>query len=138
MIVCLCAQVVKLCDLGLDDSVCSVGWAYRGNQLAVGTSNGKLQLWDASRIKQIRTMEGHRLRVGALAWSSSVLSSGSRDKSILQRDIRSPVDYVSKLSGHKSEVTHYTCTFFTCIRCIITVIHCTFVAFYVFTYILLV
>lgn len=49
-------------------------------------------------------MEGHRLRVGALAWSSSMLSSGSRDKSILQRDIRAQEDYVSKLSGHKSEV----------------------------------
>lgn len=49
-------------------------------------------------------MEGHRLRVGALAWSSSVLSSGSRDKSILQRDIRCQEDHVSKLTGHKSEV----------------------------------
>ena len=49
-------------------------------------------------------MEGHRLRVGALAWSSSVLSSGSRDKSILQRDIRCEEDHVSKLTGHKSEV----------------------------------
>lgn len=49
-------------------------------------------------------MEGHRLRVGALAWSSSLLSSGSRDKSILQRDIRAQDDFVSKLSGHKSEV----------------------------------
>ncbi|KAK6117142.1 hypothetical protein DH2020_049101 [Rehmannia glutinosa] len=97
-------MVVKLCDLGFDDSVCSVGWAHRGTHLAVGTSNGKLQLWDASRCKRIRTMEGHRLRVGALAWSSSVLSSGSRDKSILQRDIRAQEDYVSKLSGHKSEV----------------------------------
>lgn len=49
-------------------------------------------------------MEGHRLRVGALAWGSSTLSSGSRDKSILQRDIRAREDHVSKLSGHKSEV----------------------------------
>lgn len=49
-------------------------------------------------------MEGHRSRVGALAWSSSLLASGSRDKSILQRDIRAQEDSVSKLSGHKSEV----------------------------------
>ncbi|GER30388.1 WD-repeat cell cycle regulatory protein [Striga asiatica] len=98
------SKVVKLCDLGGDDSVCSVGWAHRGTHLAVGTNNGKLQLWDASRCKRIRTMEGHRLRVGALAWSSSILSSGSRDKSILHRDIRAQDDYVSKLTGHKSEV----------------------------------
>jgi len=49
-------------------------------------------------------MEGHRLRVGALAWSSSLLSSGGRDKNIYQRDIRTQEDFVSKLSGHKSEV----------------------------------
>ncbi|KAF8086803.1 hypothetical protein N665_0612s0023 [Sinapis alba] len=98
------SKVTKLCDLGADDSVCSVGWAFRGTHLAVGTSSGKVQIWDASRCKRTRTMEGHRLRVGALAWGSSVLSSGSRDKSILQRDIRCQEDHVSKLSGHKSEV----------------------------------
>ncbi|KAB2054135.1 hypothetical protein ERO13_A12G223800v2 [Gossypium hirsutum] len=98
------SKVTKLCDLGIDDSVCSVGWAQRGTHLAVGTSNGKVQIWDASRCRRIRTMEGHRLRVGALAWSSSLLSSGSRDKSILQRDIRAQDDFASKLSGHKSEV----------------------------------
>ncbi|KAK2989123.1 hypothetical protein RJ640_027197 [Escallonia rubra] len=98
------SKVTKLCDLGIDDSVCSVGWAQRGTHLAVGTSNGKLQIWDASRCKRIRTMDGHRLRVGALAWSSSMLSSGSRDKTILQRDIRAEEDFFSKLSGHKSEV----------------------------------
>ncbi|KAL8263973.1 hypothetical protein R6Q59_022103 [Mikania micrantha] len=98
------SKVTKLCDLGIDDSVCSVGWAQRGTSLAVGTSNGKVQIWDASRCKRVRTMEGHRLRVGALAWNSSMLSSGSRDKSILQRDPRAQEDVVSKLSGHKSEV----------------------------------
>nr|XP_043629443.1 protein FIZZY-RELATED 2-like [Erigeron canadensis] len=98
------SKVTKLCDLGNDDSVCSVGWAQRGTNLAVGTSNGKVQIWDAARCKRVRTMEGHRLRVGALAWNSSILSSGSRDKSILQRDPRAQEDFVSKLSGHKSEV----------------------------------
>lgn len=37
-------QVTKLCDLGIDDSVCSIGWAQRGTHLAVGTSNGKVQV----------------------------------------------------------------------------------------------
>jgi cell division cycle 20-like protein 1 (cofactor of APC complex) len=49
-------------------------------------------------------MEGHRTRVGTLAWSSNILSSGSRDRSILQRDIRVREDFVGKLIGHKSEV----------------------------------
>lgn len=50
--------------------------------------------------REKRTMEGHRLRVGALAWSSPLLSSGS----ILERDIRSQEDQVSKLTSHKSEI----------------------------------
>ncbi|XP_022631623.1 protein FIZZY-RELATED 1 isoform X2 [Vigna radiata var. radiata] len=98
------SKVTKLCDLGVDDSVCSVGWAPLGTYLAVGSNSGKVQIWDVTQGKSIRTMEGHRLRVGTLAWSSSLLSSGSRDKSIYQRDIRVQEDFVSKLSGHKSEV----------------------------------
>lgn len=34
--------------------------------------------------------------VTTLAWNSTILSSGSRDKSILQHDIRVPNDYISK------------------------------------------
>ena len=49
-------------------------------------------------------MLGHRGRAGTLAWNSHTLSSGSRDRTILNRDIRSPSDYSNKLLGHKSEV----------------------------------
>eukprot|EP00250_Pteridium_aquilinum_P008694 c18141_g1_i1 orf=281-1864(+) len=98
------SKVTKLCDLGPDDTVCSVGWTQRGTYLAVGTNLGEVQIWDALRCKKVRTMGGHRTRVGTLAWSSHVLSSGSRDRSILQRDVRVQEDFVSKLTGHKSEV----------------------------------
>ncbi|CAN6273295.1 unnamed protein product [Urochloa humidicola] len=97
-------KVTKLFDLGEDDDVCSVGWAQSGTHLAVGTKQGKVQIWDVTRSKRIRTMDVHRMRVGALAWGSSLLSSGSRDKSILHHDIRAQEDYVSKLAAHKSEV----------------------------------
>ncbi|PKI31551.1 hypothetical protein CRG98_048060 [Punica granatum] len=50
------------------------------------------KIWDASHCNWVRTMEGHRLRVGSLAWSSSALSTGSHDKSILQRDLRAQDD----------------------------------------------
>uniref|UniRef100_A0A0C9RQJ4 TSA: Wollemia nobilis Ref_Wollemi_Transcript_1927_2333 transcribed RNA sequence n=1 Tax=Wollemia nobilis TaxID=56998 RepID=A0A0C9RQJ4_9CONI len=98
------SKVTKLCDLGANDSVCSVGWTQRGTYLAVGTNIGEVQIWDATRCKKVRTLEGHRTRVGALAWSSHILSSGSRDRNIFQRDIRVQEDFVSKLIGHKSEV----------------------------------
>mmetsp|Transcript_2387 Transcript_2387/g.8792 ORF Transcript_2387/g.8792 Transcript_2387/m.8792 type:complete len:487 (+) Transcript_2387:3-1463(+) len=100
------SNVTKLCDLGPNDNVCSVSWTQRGSFLAVGTNNGELHIWDAGtgRCKKIRTMGGHRMRVGTLAWSSHILSSGSRDRHVLQRDVRAPNDYVAKLVGHKSEV----------------------------------
>jgi WD40 repeat protein len=62
------------------------------------------QIWDVTKLKRTRTMGGHRQRVGTQAWSSHMLSSGSRDKSILLRDVRVPEPYVEKLLGHKSEV----------------------------------
>lgn len=37
-------QVTKLCDLGIDETVCSVGWSQQGTTLAVGTSNGEVQV----------------------------------------------------------------------------------------------
>ncbi|KAG0592589.1 hypothetical protein M758_1G258300 [Ceratodon purpureus] len=98
------SKVTKLCDLGPTDSVCSVGWTQRGTYLAVGTNLGEVQLWDATKCRKVRTMGGHRTRVGTLAWSSHILSSGSRDRNILQRDVRVADDFVSKLVGHKSEV----------------------------------
>ena len=49
-------------------------------------------------------MHGHSNRVGSISWNSSVLSSGSRDKTILHRDIRSSAPFISKLQGHKQEV----------------------------------
>lgn len=97
------SKVTKLCDLGPTDIVCSVGWT-RPPYLAVGTNLGEVQLWDATKCRKVRTMGGHRTRVGTLAWSSHILSSGSRDRNILQRDVRVPEEFVSKLVGHKSEV----------------------------------
>ncbi|ELU13266.1 hypothetical protein CAPTEDRAFT_217889 [Capitella teleta] len=100
------SQVTRLCDLSVDgDSVTSVSWNERGNLVAMGTHKGYVQIWDVSTTKKINTLEGHTARVGALAWNSDVLSSGSRDRIILQRDIRTPsVVPERRLSGHKQEV----------------------------------
>ncbi|KAL5717309.1 Protein FIZZY-RELATED 3 [Ranunculus cassubicifolius] len=98
------SKVTKLCDLAPTDSVCSVHWTREGSYLSVGTHLGEVQLWDGIKCKKIRTMGGHQTRTGVLAWSSRILASGSRDRNILQHDIRVSNDYVSKLVGHKSEV----------------------------------
>uniref|UniRef100_A0A061SLY3 Cell division cycle 20-like protein 1, cofactor of APC complex n=1 Tax=Tetraselmis sp. GSL018 TaxID=582737 RepID=A0A061SLY3_9CHLO len=99
------SKVTKLCDLGINDDVCSVSWTQRGSYLAIGTvKDAEVQLWDVAKCKKIRTMCGHRNRVGTLAWNSHVLSSGSRDRTILQRDVRAKESFFTKLQGHRSEV----------------------------------
>ncbi|CAO2817099.1 unnamed protein product [Amaranthus hypochondriacus] len=98
------SKVTKLCDLGPDDGVCAVQWTREGSYVSVGTSNGQVQVWDGTQCKRLRTLSGHQTRAGVLAWSSRILASGSRDRNILQHDLRVSNDYVSKLVGHKSEV----------------------------------
>jgi len=82
------SSVTKLCDLGLADNVTSVHWSPTDPHLAVGTKRGKIQIWDCVKMKKIRNHWGHRARVCSIAWSKSILASGSRDKNILFRDPR--------------------------------------------------
>jgi len=56
------------------------------------------------RCKKVREMQGHKSRVGALASSTNLLTSGSRDRLIYHRDIRSPSHFTHKLIGHNQEV----------------------------------
>ena len=39
-----------------------------------------------------------------MAWSSHLLSTGSRDRAILHRDIRTGEDVASRQQAHRSEV----------------------------------
>lgn len=100
------SQVTRLCDLTNDnDTVTSVSWAERGNFVAVGTHRGYVQIWDVAAAKRVNVLSGHSARVGALAWNGDMLSSGSRDRFILQRDARTPsVLPERRLVGHRQEV----------------------------------
>jgi hypothetical protein len=35
-----------------------------------------LQVWDATRCKQVKELPGHTNRVSSLAWNNAILSSG--------------------------------------------------------------
>jgi len=50
--------------------------------------SGKILIWDAAQCKLVREMAGHENRVGTMAWNSTLLASGSRDRNILLQDIR--------------------------------------------------
>jgi len=98
------SRVFKVCDLGGEELVTSVNWANQGELLGVGTSQGEVHIWDINQVKKVRTLQGHSSRVGALAWSQNCVASGSRDKSILLRDIRESDSFYERLLGHKQEV----------------------------------
>lgn len=99
------SQVTKLCDLqSTQDSITGLSWAERGQYLAVGTQAGLVQIWDVEKQKLLRTMLGHTARVGALAWNSHVLTTGSRDRTIYHRDVRVPAHHIKSLQAHRQEV----------------------------------
>lgn len=97
------SSVSKLCELD-NHSITSISFCKIGSHCAVGTSSGSVLIYDVDRTTCIRSLEGHGARAGALAWNNWVLSSGSRDKSILHRDMRTPESYISRIVGHKQEI----------------------------------
>lgn len=71
--------------------------------IAIGDSAHLLKLFDLEKGLEIRSMKGHTDRVSSLAWNGYVLSSGSRDASIVQHDLRIK-NYCVKYTGHQQEV----------------------------------
>lgn len=101
------SSVKELCSLGDHDQVTSLSWSNHGSHLSVGTKSGDVQIWDINASKQVRVMEGHDARVSSLAWNNtntSVIASGSKDKSILVRDLRAQNNSYMRLTEHKQEV----------------------------------
>lgn len=96
-------QVKQLCKLE-GDTVTSVNWIQRGSHLAIGTSKGLLLIYDTVAERRLRVMTGHSARISSLAWNAHILSTGSRDRTILHRDVRLPAQYLRRLTGHKQEV----------------------------------
>jgi len=102
-------HIDPLLALDGDDYVTSVQWSGVGdNTLAVGTSANTVQLWDASALSKIRDLNGHSSRVSSLSWNGSnnpnLLSSGSRDATVLNHDIRSSRNIQDRLCGHNQEI----------------------------------
>jgi cell division cycle protein 20 (cofactor of APC complex) len=87
-----------------DDYVCSVRFSEDGSYLAVGTSSGRIQIYDVGSRSRVRTMAGHLSRVPTLSWSGAVLSSGARDGAIWNSDVRVAQHKVSEMKAHRAEV----------------------------------
>jgi cell division cycle protein 20 (cofactor of APC complex) len=84
--------------------VTSLDWAADGAFLAVGISNGDVELWDVEAERKLRTMTGHQAQVGSLSWNNHIVSSGSQDGSIWHHDVRVANHHCGTLIGHIGEV----------------------------------
>eukprot|EP01036_Dinobryon_divergens_P024984 gene24984-33484_t len=92
-------------DNDSNDYVSSVSWIQQGgSHLAVGTATNSVQLWDVQAGRQIRSLDGHSSRVGALAWNSHLLTSGGRDNLVINHDVRIQNHIVGKMAHHTQEV----------------------------------
>lgn len=94
----------ELLEFDDGEHACSLSWIQDGHVLAIGTNSGSVELWDCASMKRLRVMDGHTDRVGSLAWNSYVVSSGSRDGSIIHHDVRERDHAVATLQGHTQEV----------------------------------
>lgn len=103
-------ELTKLSDVdfrGVRNYVTSVSWCTRpglSEYLAIGTHSGDIQLWDCHMKKLLRCINGHRRRVGSIAWNDHWLTSGGKDSLILQHDLRSAFPLVSVYKAHEQEV----------------------------------
>jgi cell division cycle protein 20 (cofactor of APC complex) len=100
-------DIQELCtfDGGVNAHISSVAWVQEGGaHLAVGTSSGMTQLWDVQAGKQLRSMDGHTDRIGSLAWNRHILSTGSRDTTIINHDVRISRHKTAVLAAHDQEV----------------------------------
>ncbi len=69
----------------------------------VGTNRGHVHIYDVTTQKRLQSMCKHTSRVGTLAWNDWTLCSGSRDRSIIEHEIRQQ-STVHAFHGHTQEV----------------------------------
>ena len=92
---------------GNNKYVSSLIWSEEGDKLAVGNSKGVVELYDINKKELISSFKGHSERVGVVSWNKNILSSGSKDYSIITRDIRckdNDENLIRKFLGHQQEV----------------------------------
>ena len=87
--------------------VSSLIWSEDGDRLAVGNSYGQVEIYDVNQKELISTFKGHSSRVGVVSWNRNLISSGSKDYSIITRDTRCPdkeENIIKKYKFHQQEV----------------------------------
>jgi len=98
-------QIEELyCKESEEDYISCVAWVTEGNYLAVGDSNGTVDLWDVQSRKLMRSMPGHADRISTMKWNNHVLATGSRRGDLFLHDVRIAEHHIATLEGHSQEV----------------------------------
>jgi WD40 repeat protein len=96
-------NISELCEKE-DDYICSLSFHPTGDQLSVGLSSGKVEIYDVERETVVRTLRGHSGRVSSSAFTYGMLFTGSKDSKILGYDYRSHMGPSMRFLGHRGEI----------------------------------
>ncbi|MDM3851887.1 MAG: ribosome assembly protein 4 [Aphanizomenon gracile PMC627.10] len=90
---------------GHEDSVISVGFSRDGKQLASGSADNTIKIWDVTTGKVLNTLKGHESTVWSVGFSrdGKQLASGSADNTIKIWDVTTG-KVLNTLKGHESRV----------------------------------
>lgn len=97
-------SVASLMESSSDSYVSGIKWSGDGAYLSIGFSDGDIEIWDVEEQSKTRSLNGHSARVGVMAWDRHIMSSGCRDGSIWNHDVRLPEHKVSEFINHTAEV----------------------------------
>ena len=97
-------SVSSLVETAPNTHIAGIKWSGDGAYLAVGLGQGDVQIYDAESGSKLRTMTGHSARVSVLAWDTHTLSTGCRDGSIWNHDVRIQQHKTMEFNGHQAEV----------------------------------
>lgn len=84
--------------------ILAVNWSPDGSQLAAGSNDGRVQVWDVDNEQMTQTLAGHTDAVISVSWSGdgTQLAAGSRSARIKVWDVAGGQE-VSELFGHLYE-----------------------------------
>ena len=84
--------------------ITSVSWTPDGSNIAIGNDMNTIEIWDIERMILLRKLKSHKSRVSSLTWNKYILSSGSKDTTICNHDVRVPNHLLSSYTHHSAEV----------------------------------
>ncbi|KAG0145429.1 hypothetical protein CROQUDRAFT_45857, partial [Cronartium quercuum f. sp. fusiforme G11] len=93
-----------LCSVEETSYYSSVKFSVDGLYLALGTSDGVVQIYDVEESRLLRKMLGRENRISTLSWSGTTLSSGGLDGSIWNHDVQAAQHKASEMIGHRAEI----------------------------------